>query len=97
MFFKDFLDFDRFQRILRISWISWISWLFSGFFHEVYGIFGVKCPSVLKWIKCEVTGFKIKHITDVVQFQPAFPVHSFDCLWPDHFPRYVTILHKSCI
>ncbi len=42
MFFKEFLDFDGFQRILRISWI------FPGFFHEVYGIFGVKCPSV-KW------------------------------------------------
>ena len=30
--FEDFLDFF---------------WIFSGFFDEVYGIFGVKCPSVI--------------------------------------------------
>ena len=30
--FEDFMDFF---------------WIFSGFFDEVYGIFGVKCPSDL--------------------------------------------------
>ena len=37
--FEDFMDFF---------------WIFSGFFDEVYGIFGVKCPSLwnTRYIKC---------------------------------------------
>ena len=33
--FEDFMDFF---------------WIFSGFFDEVYGIFGVKCPSICTFI-----------------------------------------------
>ena len=54
---KDFCGFLKdFCGFLRIFWILmdfngfWgfygFFWIFSGFFHEVYGIFGVKCPSV---------------------------------------------------
>jgi hypothetical protein len=34
--FEDFMDFF---------------WIFSGFFDEVYGIFGVKCPSTYEITK----------------------------------------------
>ena len=44
----DLTDFEDFMDFFRIC---------SGFFDEVYGIFGVKCPSVLTRVP-DVTDFK---------------------------------------